>query len=320
MSTGVLPVVAVLEAFDGPMQATIRAHAGDGVTLVFAASNTDADRVAALADADYAVVRGVRMAPALLDHAPRLRLLHQWGTGTDFLPVAQALARGVVVARSPGRNAPTIADLTIGLMLACLRGIPRSDTRVRAGQWADEGQWVTGRDLTGARVGLVGYGAIAQGVARRLSGFDCAVVYTRQSGPMDGAPGHLPLAALLASVDVLSLHVPLTPATRSMIGAAELALMQRGAVLINTARGGIVDEAALAAALTSGQIGAAGIDAFDTEPMTADNPLLSAPNTVLSPHVAGRTRDNLRRMVQHWAANIRAHAAGQALDPGDLVT
>lgn len=312
--------VAVLEAFDTAMKAVIRGHVGDDLDLVFTASNSDADRAQALAKANYAVVRGVRMAPSLLDAAPQLRLLHQWGTGTDYMPVAAALARGVMVARSPGRNAPTIADMTVGLMLACLRRIPQSDARLRAGDWADEALWATGRDLTGARVGLIGYGAIAQLVARRLQGFDCDIGYTRASGPLAGVAGYRALDDVLAWADVISLHLPLTPDTRNLLSAARLAQMRPGAVLINTARGGIVDEAALAGCLHSGHIAAAGIDAFEAEPLAADAPILSAPNTVLSPHIAGRTRDNLRRMVQHWAGNIRIHAAGGQIDPGDLVT
>jgi phosphoglycerate dehydrogenase-like enzyme len=315
-----MPRVAVLEAFDAAMQAVIRGHAGDGLELIFTASNADADRAAALATADYAVVRGVLMAPALLDAAPNLRMLHQWGTGTDHLPVAAALARGILLARSPGRNAPTVADLTLGLMLACLRRIPQSDARLRAGGWADEDLWTTGRDLTGAKVGLVGYGAIAQQVARRLAGFDCDIGYTRASGPMAGVPGFRALDDLLGWADIVSLHLPLTPATRNLLSAERLARMRPGAILINTARGGVVDEAALAACLQSGHLAAAGIDAFSAEPLPPDAALLSAPNTVLSPHVAGRTADNLRRMVQHWAANIRTHAAGGQIDPGDLVT
>lgn len=314
-----MPRVAVLEAFDSAMQQVIRGHAGPDLTLIFPASNTDADRAAALAMADYAVVRGVRMAEGLLEAGPSLRLLHQWGTGTDHLPVAAALAKGLVVARSPGRNAPSVADLTVGLMLSCLRRIPQSDLRLRAGNWADETLWSEGRDLTGARVGLLGYGAIASQVARRLTGFDCDIGYTRASGPVAGVAGYRALDDLLAWADVISLHLPLTPETQNLLSTERLAQMRPGAVLINTARGGLVDEVALTACLHSGHIAAAGLDAFHAEPLPPDAPLLTAPNTVLSPHVAGRTRDNLRRMVQHWAGNIRIHAAGGQIDPADLV-
>lgn len=311
--------IAVLEFFEAPMQAVIRNLAGPDHDLVFPASNDLADRTAALQGAHYAVVRGVRMPETLLGAAPQLALLHQWGTGTDHLPVAAARARGIVVARSPGRNAPSVADMTIALMLACLRRIPSSDARLRAGHWADEALWHEGRDLSGARVGLVGFGAIAAQVARRLVGFDCTICYTRLRGPVDGVHGFKPLEALISGSDILSLHLPLTDATRGLISAERIAAMPRGAVLINTSRGGLVDESALAQALVAGHLSSTGIDAFAEEPVSMTSPLLAAPNAVLSPHVAGRTRDNLARMVRHWAENIRKHAADLPLDDGDLV-
>jgi len=304
--------VALLEQFAPEVQPRLRELAGDGLDLVFCASDSLADRAAVLATADYAVVRAVKMPPELLDAGPRLRMIHQWGTGVDGIPVAEARARGLIVARSPGRNAPSVADLTIGLMLACLRRICVGDARIRAGDWAEPDLYEIGRDLSGARVGLIGYGAIAQAVERRLHGFDCTVLHSRANGGM-------PLDEMIDQVDVLSLHAPATPATRHLINEDRIARMLRGAVLINTARGELVDEVALTKALISGQIGAAGLDAFEREPLPEDAALRQAPNTVFSAHSGGRTRDNFARIVRHWAGNIRAHAAGNALDPADLV-
>lgn len=309
-----LPRVAVLEHFDDSVRPRLRDLA-PGLELIFCASDTSEDRRAALEDADYAVVRAVKMEESLLDAAPRLKLIHQWGTGTDGVPVAAARARGITVARCPGVNAPSVADLTIGLMLACLRRIPVADARIRAGHWAEPDLYDTGRDLAGTRVGLIGYGAIGRAVAARLAGFDCDVLHHRASG----ADGSRPLDEVIASVDVLSLHLPAAPETRHLINAARIAQMQRGTVLINTARGELVDEDALAAALHTGQIGAAGLDAFAQEPLPADSPLRRAPNTVFSAHSGGRTRDNFARVARHWATNIRLHAAGGEIAAGDLV-
>jgi phosphoglycerate dehydrogenase-like enzyme len=311
--------VAVLEYFAPDMQARVRGFAGDGLDLVFPASNDRADFAAILHDADCIVVRGVKMDAGLLDAAPRAGIIHQWGTGTDGIPVAAALARGMVVARSPGRNAPTVADLAIGLMLSCLRRIPQTHAALRGGTWAADGLWDTGRDLTGARVGLIGYGAIAQAVARRLAGFDCEVCHTRASGPLPGVPGFLPLDELIARSDVLSLHLPRVPATEGLLNRARLEAMPKGAILINTARGGIVDEDALAGLLRSGHLGGAGLDVFEDEPVDANSPLLQLETTVTLPHIGGRTRDNMARMVQHWAGNIRHHMQGGQLDPAVLV-
>ena len=304
--------VALLEYFGETVRPRLQALAGEGLELLFCDDDSLEARAAILPDADYAVVRAVKMPASLLDHAPKLRMIHQWGTGTDGIPVQQALARGIMVARSPGRNAPSVADLTVGLMLAALRRICVGDARIRQGLWVEPDLYDTGRDLAGARVGLVGYGAIAKAVERRLQGFDCTVLHSRNSGGMS-------LDQMIGQVDVLSLHAPYTPATKHLINAERIARMQRGTVIINTARGELIDEAALAAALHSGQIGAAGIDAFEVEPLPADAPLRHAPNTVFSAHSGGRTRDNFERIIRHWSGNIARHAADEALDEGDLV-
>ncbi|MGR3198334.1 MAG: NAD(P)-dependent oxidoreductase [Paracoccus sp. (in: a-proteobacteria)] len=313
------PVVALLEAFDAPTKDQLRHIIGDRLQLVFTPDNRSNTRAAALADAEYAVIRSVPLEPDLLAAAPRLKLIHQWGTGTDGIPLKAAHHRGIVVARSPGLNAPSVADLTIGLMLACRRRIPQADALIRAGGWAEPDLYSTGRDLTGARVGLVGLGAIGRQVMRRLSGFDCDVAYTRSMGADPAVPGHMELERLVSWADVLSLHLPLTPSTRHLMDRDRLAAMPRGAFLVNTARGGLVDEVALAAALSSGHLGGAAIDAFSQEPPAPENALLSAPNTVLSAHSGGRCRENFHRIVRHWSDNIIAHAGGAGIDPACIV-
>ena len=311
--------VALLEPLPEPLQAKVRALTPD-MELRFPASRDVADLAAAMRGAAYVVTRAVKMPAALLDHAPDLRLIHQWGTGTDGIPLAAARARGIPVARSPGVNAATVADLTVGLMLAASRQIPQTDAALRRGEWDQPAMWDTAFDLCESRVGLVGFGAIAQAVAARLRGFGCEMCYTRRSGPDDDTDvAYSELPELLSSCDIVSLHLPLSDATRGMIGAAELASMKPGALLVNTSRGALVDEPALIDALQTGPLGAAALDVLAQEPTAPDNPLLALPNTVVLPHVGGRTRDNLKRMVRHWSGNIRRHAAGEALDPGDMV-
>lgn len=313
------PCVALLEAFDASLQAQILEIVGDDLDLVFVADNAMESRRAALNGAEYAVVRTIPLEPELLDHAPRLKLIHQWGTGVDGIPLAAARSRRIVVARSPGVNAPSVADLTVGLMLAARRRIPQGDARLRDGSWAEPNLYEIGQDLCGSRVGLVGFGAIGKEIMRRLSGFDCDIRYTRSSGPDPAIPGYMGLDDLVRWAEILSLHLPLTDETRNLIGPDRLARMPRGACLVNTARGGIVDEAALALALSSGHLGAAAIDAYSQEPPLPDNPLLSAPNTVLSAHSGGRTRGNLARLVRHWSGNIRTHHGDGRIDPACLV-
>ena len=313
--------VAVLEPLNANMQAKVQAAAGPGLDLCFTASAAPQDMAAVLDGVTYAVVRATPMPVSLLDHAPQLRLIHQWGTGVDGIPVAEAKARGITVARSPGINAPTVADLAVGLMLAVLRRIPQNDRILRGGRWAPDTYADQAFDLGDCKVGLVGFGAIGQQVAKRLAGFGSKVSYTRASGPLVGCDlPHESLDQLLATSDIVSLHMPLTLETRQIVNAERLAAMKPGAVLINTSRGKLVDEAALIAALASGQLSGAGLDVFETEPLPDNSGLHKLDNVVMLPHVGGGTRTNLTRMVGHWSGNIRRFAEGGQIDSAFLVT
>lgn len=316
----VIGPVVILEPMAPALQDRVRAMAGDDLQLVFPASARPDECAVLVAGAEYLVLRGLPLPEHMLAGAGRLKLIHQWGTGIDGVPVEAARRRGIPVARCAGVNASTVADLTIGLMLAALRRIPQADAAVKAGGWRMDDLWELAFDLCDARVGLVGFGAIGRLVAQRLSGFGCEVAYSRPSGALAESPLRCePLKTLLADADVVSLHLPLTPATRQIINRERLFSMKRGAVLINTSRGGLVDEPALVEALESGHLAAAGLDVFAEEPTAPDNPLLGLGNVVTLPHIGGRSRDNLRRMVGRWAGNIRAHAAGGAIPAKDLV-
>lgn len=311
--------VAVLEPTTGEARARIETICA-GLDLRFPKSGAPEDFAEVVGDAQYVVTRGLRFPPEVLDQAPNVKLIHQWGTGIDGIPLDKARERGISVARSPGMNAPTVAEATIALMLATLRHLPKVHAAFRAGQWDMPDLWKEARDLGACTVGLVGMGAIGQEVAKRLKGFGCEVIYTRASGPsrdMDLTFADLP--ELLGKADVVSLHLPLMDSTRHLIDAGTIAQMKQGAVLINTSRGGLVDEPALIAALDDGRLSAAGLDVFEIEPTPVDNPLLAHENTVTLPHVAGRTLDNFDRMVSHWAGNIRAHAEGRGIEPTCMV-
>ncbi|SIS51861.1 2-hydroxyacid dehydrogenase [Paracoccus saliphilus] len=311
--------VAVLEPITGEAQARIMAIC-EGFDLRFPKSGAPKNFAEIIGDAKYVVTRGLRFPPEVLERANALELIHQWGTGIDGIPLEKARDRGIAVARSPGINAPTVAEGTIALMLATLRRLPQVHADFRSGQWDMPDLWKQSRDLGSCTVGLVGMGAIAQEVVKRLRGFGCEVIYTRASGPsseIDLRFADLP--QLLAEADIVSLHLPLTETSRHLIDATAIAKMKPEAILINTSRGGVVDEAALIAALREGRLGAAGLDVFDTEPANPDNPLLGMDSTVTLPHVAARTLDNFDRMVSHWAGNIRAHAEGRRIDPACIV-
>jgi len=312
--------VVLLESFNSDMQNKIRTLAGDRLNLIFPEDSSSESLMAVLTKAEAVVVRSIKFKPEWFEKMPKLKIIHQWGTGTDGIPVAEAVKRGIVVARSPGRNAPSVADLTIGLMLACRRRICVADSRIRQGQWLEPDLYDVGRDLCGSHIGLVGFGAIGQLVAKRLSGFDCHICYTQRKGEVDHSAHFLPLDELVASADIISLHLPLSPENRNLFDRNRLAAMKSGSVIINTSRGGLIDENALCDALRSGHLASAGLDVFSAEPLPEDAIIRTAPNTVLTTHCGGGTADNLARLVTPWAENISQFASGAPLDPTDLVT
>ena len=248
----------------------------------------------------------------------RLRVVANVAVGYDNIDVEAATAAGVVVCNTPGILDDTTADLAFLLILAATRRSSEAESVLRAGRWTgfhmDE---FLGRDVHGATLGLVGYGRIARAVARRAAGFAMDVIHHTRTPT--GEPGWVgDLQELLARSDIVSLHVPLTPATRHLIGRPELAAMKPTAVLVNTARGPVVDEEALAEALERGVIGAAGIDVFEAEPAVHPR-LLAAPGAVLLPHIGSATVATRTARARLASASARAVLAGElpptALNP-----
>jgi D-3-phosphoglycerate dehydrogenase len=250
----------------------------------------------------------------LIARCPHLKVITLHGAGVDQVDVASARAAGVMVTNIPGANAPAVAEMTIGLMLAVLRQIPLADRRLRTASWEQARQ--SGRELRGQRVGLVGFGNIARRVAHLLRAFGAEVAYYdllgRNSDPQFADCIFLPLPELLASSDIVSLHLPLTEETHHLISAQRLASFKPGSILINTARGPIVDQAALYEALTSGRLAAAALDVFDPEPLSSDSPLLSLDNVVVTPHLAGSTDECLIELARRGALEIARVLRGEA--------
>lgn len=264
-----------------------------------------------LAEVDGLIVGAIPITAEHFAAAPRLRVVAMHGVGVDHIDLVAARRHGVVVTNAPGSNDASVADLTVGLMLACLRHIPRGDQAVRAGQW----QSTTGEELTGKTVGLLGWGRIGRGVARRLSGFDVdLLVYDPYVAPAEverDAARPVDLDTVLATADIVSLHLPLTAETSNLLDAGRLALLRADAYLINTARGGIVDEAALAERLQQGLLRGAGIDCFAVEPPVG-NPLLELASVVVSPHIGAHTREAITRMGTMAATNVVRVLSGEA--------
>jgi phosphoglycerate dehydrogenase-like enzyme len=251
----------------------------------------------------------------LLNAAPKLRLVQKIGVGVNTIDLERARARGVAVCNMPGTNSRAVAEQTLGLMLAVLRQLVRFDADVRVGagwSWDPDRQDTLG-EICGRTVGLVGYGAVPQLLAPMLRAMGARVLYTARSEHADAAGEWRSLDALLADADIVSLHVPLTAETTELLDAERFARMKRGALLINTARGGLVNEAALLDALTSGRLAGAGLDVFAAEPLPAQHPLVRLPNVVLAPHVAWLTRETLRRSLDVAVDNCRRLASGEPL-------
>lgn len=248
-----------------------------------------------------------------LAKASRLRLVHKLGAGVNTIDVDVATARGVAVANMPGANAASVAEGAVLLMLAALRRLPELDRAVRAGTgWpSDPTLGETVRDVGGCTVGLIGYGNVAKRVERIIASMGGEILHT--STRDDGHPGWRSLHDLLAVSDIVSLHLPLTEQTASLLDHDALARMKPGAVLVNTSRGPIVDEDALVDALRSGRLGAAGLDVFTIEPVPTDNPLLGLDNVVLTPHVTWYTADTMRRYLELAVDNCERLRDGRDL-------
>jgi (S)-sulfolactate dehydrogenase len=257
-----------------------------------------AELKALLAEVDAVVVRNrTQVNTELLAAAPRLKVVGRLGVGLDNIDLPGCKARGIEVIPATGANALAVAEYVIGTAMLLLRGAYVSTGAVSAGEWP-RAALSNGREIAGKTLGVVGFGSIgrlAGGLARALGmsvvGFDAQI---RADVPIwrEEQTTPLPFDELLRTADVVTLHVPLTPATRGLMNAAKLALMKTDAVLINTARGGVVDETALAAALSAGKLGGAALDVFEHEPLPVGSPLADCPNLLLTPHVAGVTSES----------------------------
>ncbi len=277
---------------------------------------------ARLADADGLLcLLTDRIDAPLLARAPGLRALSSVSVGVDHIDLAAATARALPVGHTPGVLTETTADLTFALLLAAARRIPEADRFVRDGDWRPERVWepdlLLGRDVHGATLGLIGLGAIGRAVAHRAIGFGMRVLsWSRTPRPLGDLAGHVEpvgLPELLALADFVSIHVALAPETRGLLDARALGAMKPGAILVNTARGGIVDEAALAAALRAGRLAAAALDVFAREPLERTSPLLELPNVVLTPHIGSASGATRTRMAELAVDNLLAALDGRRM-------
>ena len=285
------------------------------VAEVDEASGAEDMMIEALEGRTVCVTQMAPITEKILDNAPGLRLVAVGRGGPVNVNVEAATERGVRVCYAPGRNATATAEFTVGLILSVLRRIPHTHAALTLrGEWGGEyySYASTGLELEGGTVGLVGYGAVGSRVARILTAFGARVlVYDPYA---DGVPNPVAsLAELLGRSDVVSLHARLTPETRGMIGAHELALMPTGSVLVNCARGGLVDTGALCDALDSGQLFGAGLDTYAEEPPPPGSRLFRTPNLVMTPHLGGASRAVAHKAARIVAAEVGRHHRGEPL-------
>ena len=242
----------------------------------------------------------------LIARAPKLRLIQKIGIGVNTIDLEAAKRRGIAVCNLPGTNSRAVAEMTLALMLACLRRLPQLDQSVRDGKW--KAGWALQErfgELGGRSVGLVGYGAVPKLLHPILEALGARVLFWSRSQKNSG------LDELVAGSDIVSLHLPLTPQTQGILDARK---MKRGAILVNTARGGLVDEASIVEALQDGTLSAAGLDVFAEEPVRPDHPLLRHENVVTAPHLAWLTGETLQRSIEAALRNMNKLRSGVPLE------
>jgi D-3-phosphoglycerate dehydrogenase len=318
------PHIAFLTPMAAPTIEVVRTLNPAGFTIAFAQTNDSAEHLEIVRNADVIMAAGTFVTAEMIAQAPRLTLIQKWGIGVDKIDLEAAKRAGVTVAITAGATSIPVSEHTLMLMLATSRRLPLAHRSLQEGKWiASELRTVCSK-LDGKTVGLFGFGNIARFVAKRLSGFDVNILYHSRTR-LDPATEqqfnvrYVDFDTLLSQSDILSLHAPLTLQTKHLFNAQTFSKMKRGAMLINTARGELIDETALVEALRAGQLSSAGLDTFEGEPPRADHPLFQMDQVVATPHSAGGVYDNVPHIVGHMFRNIERHFNKQALDAADLI-
>lgn len=317
--------VVLLDAMPPSAVERMRKFMPPGFTLTGAKEPGEAHMKEIIRDADFAISAQVAVTGEVLTAARRLKLLHKWGVGVDNFDLEAARRLGIGVARTTGSNALSVAEFTVGLMISCLRYQAYGHQHLQQRDWRGIGM-LPGPTflLSGKTVGIVGFGAIGQALAGLLKGFGCRILYAKRT-PLPAAEAaalnaeYATLDRILAEADVVSLNCPLTPETTNMIDARALSRMKPTAVLINVARGGVVVEADLAAALKARTIRGAAMDVYSIEPLPATSELIGLDNLVLTPHYAAVTADTYEPTIRRMFDNMARVARGEPVPAKDSV-
>ncbi|MEI6303834.1 MAG: 2-hydroxyacid dehydrogenase [Betaproteobacteria bacterium] len=298
----------------------IREQAPEGFELITLEKDSEEERQRKAADCEVIIVAASPLRRPVIEAAGRLRLVHHQGVGYhDTVDYAALAARGIPLALTPEGTTTGVAEHAVLLALAVCKRLPYADAELRRGQWHINSLRPESREICGMTVGYLGMGRIGQAVAERLSVFGTKGIYCDETAPLAaGRERELGLqrvgfGELLTQADLLTLHLPLTTATRNVIDKAAMARMKKGAIIINTSRGGLIDEVALHANLVSGHLGGAGLDVFQQEPPPADDPLFSLRSVVVTPHISAGTRDALSTKMRALFANVERFYKGEEL-------
>ena len=284
----------------------IRAAVPDEFELVTLEQNNDEERRQRIAACEVVIVAATPLRKPVIDAAKQLELVHHQGVGwQDTTDHEELKARGIPLALTPEGTTVGVAEHTVLLILAALKLLPFADSELRQGRFHVNALRPISRELSGLTVGYIGMGRIAQAVAQRLGAFGTQGIFFDPIVSTAEGLQRRSFDQVLQQADVITLHLPLTPETHHLIGADEIAQMKRGAYFVNTARGGLVDEAALVGALESGHLAAAALDVFETEPVPAGHPLTRLNNVVLTPHISAGTRDALQTKMRALFSNVQ---------------
>ncbi|HEV7656781.1 MAG TPA: NAD(P)-dependent oxidoreductase [Mycobacteriales bacterium] len=318
------PTVAVLDAMPAASLRVIEEIFTPAYALAAADDGTPAAKRVAARDADVLLTMWGSVDADTIAAAPHARVIQKLGVGVDKIDATAAAARGVVVLKAAGINADAVAELAVLLTLAVGRHYDKATAAARKGLLAKEELRAESFQLLGRRYGLLGFGAIGRAVATRMAGFGVEIVYY-DLAPVDPAverachARYVEQDELIGTADVISLHLPSTPGTDRIVDESFLARTKPGVIIVNTARGSLIDEPALARAVASGQVLGAGLDVTAQEPIAADSPLLGLERVVLTPHVGGAVADNFPRVIRRAYDNAEAVLHGGSVDPADVV-
>lgn len=316
--------LSVLDLTAEEVRTLIEQHLGGTFDILYATSYDRQEQISLAAKADFIWVGWPPVDAEMIAKAPKLKVIHKCGIGTDDIDLEAAQSKGIKVYRTSAVNAIPVSEMALLLMMAVLRHLVYADFNLRNKKWLKTELRGTAQHLTGKTIGIVGMGNIGKNLAKLLGGFDCNLFYYDVLRPprhveMSLGIKYKPFEELLQSCEILTLHAPLTSETTHMINARTLALMNKNTILINTSRGGLIDEKALIEALSTGSIAGAGLDVYETEPLDPNSPLLSMYNVTLSPHVAGSTLNNMSIRAMRIAKNLEAFINGGEIDKEDIV-